>query len=1052
MKKLLIEKNKPQNRLWNIAPFLFFLSFLLSFTAYSQGKISISGTVTDETGIPLPGVTVMEKNTNNGVVTDFDGNYEIVLPDSNTVLSFRYVGFLSQDIEPAGRDVINIVLKEDIAALNEVVVVGYGKQERANLTGAVSTVNAETIEDRPVTNLGNALQGTTSGLNISRTTGQPGDEGLNIQIRGATSANGNVDPLLIVDGVTMSLNDLNTINPTDVKTVTVLKDAAAAAIYGSRAAGGVILVTTKEGKSGKTVVDYSSLLTVQWPLNIPDRLSLLEEAEFSNLARKNAGVGPEYSDFDLDNIRNGVEFVVSPTDSTRYLTYNQKSIKDQVARDLYLMQSHNVSARGGSDKVNYFFSVGYLDQEGMFKVGPDGNKRLNTRLNMSAELSKHLSLDSRLAYNVNDRESPSAGVNGYGLLQQVWQARQRFPIFTPEGKLFGGAGTSGNNTYAYLTEGGYANDKRAELNGTFTLTASNFIDGLELKMIYGRQENRRDYDRFNRTVELWDRFSPVYYLNNPNSYTVLGANYARDNFQFLTNYNITLFNNHKIHLLGGYQWEDYRGHSVTSSASSLVSNDLPSLNLGDANSKRNSEGVTTFANQSYFGRFNYSFKDKYLLEATIRGDETSRLAPGSRLKWFPSGSIGWNMHKEKWFETALPFFSEFKPRASWGQLGNANADIIGYYDYIPGLNYGNALVMGATEDRTTYFYQGGLPSPNLAWETVETVNYGVDVSLFKNKLQGSFDYYIKHNRNMLIPTNLPATIGINTPRVNRGELKSWGWETNLNFRDKIGDDFSYNIGFNLSDNQNELISYGGNRNTVGSRTNRLIEGFPLNTIWGYETVPGYIESESQLENAPFYDNRTGIGDIEYVDQNGDGLINNGGGTVENHGDLVKLGTDQSRYLFGINAGANYKNIDFSIFFQGVGKRSFLAPTAVVMPFNQTWFQPMAFHRDFWTPNNPDAAFPRPFLKGTHNYATSDRWVQDGSYVRLKNIQLGYSLSQKVISQLPISRFRIYVTGEDLLLFNKLGVFDGVFDPEQRNEQRANYPFTGKVALGINLSF
>lgn len=1034
---------------------LSFYTLLLVFsvnTLLAQNQRTITGVVQTEDGMPLPGVTVSVKQTNKGDVTNFDGEFKIDLTDGENVLIFNFLGYQEKEVEVGNQSTLEIIMEEDSSELDEVVVVGYGKQEKINLTGAVSTVTSEEIENRPVTNLGTALQGTAPGLNISRTTGQPGNESLSIQIRGATSANGNVNPLLIVDGITMSLNDLNNINPSDVESVNVLKDAAAASIYGARAAGGVIIITTKSGKEGKTVIEYNTMLSAQWPLNVPERMSLLEEAQFSNLARENAGIGPEYSEFDLENIRQGNEFVVDPDNENRYITYNQQSIKDQVARDMYLMQDHRLSARGGSEKVNYALSLGFVDQDGLFVVGPDGNKRYNARLNLGADLTKHISVDTRLSYALKDRESPSAGVNGYGILQQVWQARQRFPIFTPEGRLYGGAGTSGNNTYALLTEGGYINDNLGDLNGNITFTAKDFVKGLELRAIYGLQETRGDYERFSRTVELWDRNEPVYYLNNPNSYAVTRARYLRENFQFLADYDLSIADKHNFHFLGGYQWEDYRGHSVNASASSLISNDLPTLNLAEQDNKTNSESITTFANQSYLGRFNYNYDNKYLFEATLRGDETSRLAPGQRLKWFPSASVGWNIHKEFWFEEALPFISEFKPRFSWGQLGNANADIIGYYDYIPNLSYSNGLVTGASENRSTYFWQGGLPSPNLSWESVETSNFGVDFALFNNKLQGSFDYYNKYNRNMLIPTRLPATIGINTPRVNEGELKSWGWEAVLNYRGNIGDNFTYSVGGNLSDNQNELLSYGGNRNTVGSRTNSLIEGYPLNTIWGYETVPGYIETEEQLDNAAFFDNRTGIGDIEYVDQNGDGRINRGGGTVEDPGDLVQLGSNQARYIFGVNASAEYKNFDFSLFLQGVGKRSFLARSYAIMPLEWAWTQPMAHHRDYWTPDNPDAAFPRPFLGGTHNYATSDRWVLDGSYMRVKNIQLGYSLSPNAIEALSISKLRFYITGQDVLTFSNLGVFEGVFDPEQRNEVHADYPFSGTLALGVNLVF
>ncbi|WP_417444457.1 SusC/RagA family TonB-linked outer membrane protein [Joostella sp.] len=1048
-------------RLLRIALFVITICYVIPFYGNSD-EISINplnaiqtvinGTVSSEDGLPIPGVNIMIKGTTNGVVSDFDGNYEINVSNSNTTLVFSYIGFTSQEIVVGDQKIINITLKEDVSKLEEVVVVGYGTQKKETLTGAVSTVSSETIENRPVTNVTSALQGTTAGLNITRTSGQPGEEGLGIQIRGATSANGATEPLLLVDGVTSPLSMLQSINPNDIESVTVLKDGAAAAIYGARAAGGVILVTTKIGKEGKTIIQYEGRVTSQWSLNEPVRLSLLEEAEYSNLARENAGIAPEYSEFDLNNIKNGTEFVVDPNNPSRYITYNQKSIKDQILRDQYLMQSHNISARGGSEKIKHLFSFGYLDQEGIMKVGPDDYKRWNLRSNVSAEISDKITLDTRISYSSEGIESPSRAINGYGLLQQVYQARQRFPIFTPDGKLFGGAGSSGNNTYAYLTEGGYTNDDTTNLNGIFNLTAKDLIKGFTFRTIYGRQEERIDYENFNRTVELWDRGGPVYYLNNPNSYNVSSTKNTTENFQLLVDYDVLIANNHKIHALIGYQWEDYRSANINSSASSLSSNDIPSLNLGDINSKQNSENKITYANQSVFGRLNYTFKDKYLIEGTLRMDQSSRLSPELRSKWFPSISGGWNMQKEEWFSNILPFVSEFKPRVSWGQLGNANADIIGYYDYLNLLNLGNSLVMGQNEDRASYFYQSNLPSLDLSWETVETFNYGVDFALLQNKLQGTFDFYQKYNRNMLIPTTLPATIGISTPRVNEGELKSWGWEASLSYRGEIGENFNFSISANISDNQNELVNYGGNTNTIQEGVNTLVEGESLNTIWGYKTKPGYIESQTQLDNAPFYSNQTGIGDIEYIDQNGDGLINVGGGNTADHGDLVKLGNNQPRYLYGFTLKADWKSIDFSVFFQGVGKRSFLPSRYIQQPFLYAWIQPMDIHKDYWTPDNPDAAFPRPYLSGDHNYATSDRWIVDGSYLRLKNIQLGYSIPQKQMDKLPLDRVRLYLSAENILTFTNMGVYDGVIDPEQRNNVHADYPFTGSIAFGVNLTF
>jgi TonB-linked SusC/RagA family outer membrane protein len=1034
-------------------PAIFFRYLLVGFlilvapTFVQAQNRTISGQVSDVNKVGIPGVTVLVKGTKSSSVTDFDGKYQIKASNENPVLVFSYMGFETKEVVAGNKTQVNTTLKESTSQLNEVVIVGYGTQKKANLTGSVSTVSSKAIEDRPVTSLAAALQGTAAGLNVTRTTGQPGAENMAIQIRGASSANGSVNPLLLIDGVATELFNLQTINPLDVESMTILKDGAAAAIYGAQAAGGVILVTTKMGKKGKAKFDFSTQIAGQEAINVPDRMPLLEEANFSNLARANAGQGPEYSATDLENIKNGVEYIPHPTNPNQYVYYNQKNIADQVLRKNSFIKTNNLTASGGTEKTSYLFSLGYLDQEGVFKVGPDHFNRFNLRLNMAAELTKHLSFDTRISYADHKRDMPSLGANDYGLFQSLYQTRTRFPIFTPEGNL----SDAGNYAYAHLTEGGYEKREINDLDGNFSLTAKNFAKGLTLKAIYGRKLRSNDTDLFKRTVPLWGKYTPTQFLNNPNSYTLTQEALERENFQFLTNYDLTIAEKHKFNFMVGYQWEDYRRSSVSSGASALRSNDLPTLNLGDPITKTNSQSIITYANQSYFGRFNYNYDGKYLLEGTLRSDESSRLAPDLRTKIFPSASLGWNAHKEGWFKNSLPFVSELKPRVSWGQLGSAQGDNIGYYDYLNLLSMGTNLVMGSPEERATFFVQNTVPSSQLSWETVETFNYGFDLGLFNNKLTTTFDYYTKYNRNMLTPLQLPATFGVGTPKINNGVLKSWGWELSFNYRNKIGKDFKYGLGFNFSDNNNELISYAG-RSVVGVGSNGIIEGYPLNTIWGYKTASGYITTPEQLAAAPFFNSRTGIGDIAYIDQNGDKKINPGKGSAQDPGDLVNLGTDQQRYLFGITAEADWKNLDFSIFFQGVGQRSFLPNTEMIMPLAQSWFSPMAHHRDYWTPENPNAAFPRPFLGGTHNYVASDRWVLNGAYIRLKNIQLGYTLPQELLKKIEISRLRLYISAQDIFTFTKLGVFESVFDPEQKDSVRADYPLFASVSFGLNLSF
>lgn len=1031
------------------------LSINIQHQLRAQSDKSVRGVVIDgNTKDGIPGVNVIEKGTSNGTITGIDGSFTISLTTSNPLLEFTFIGYSKREINIGNQTVLDIELTEEMSDLGEVIVVGYGTQEKANLTGAVSTVSKEMIENRPVPNLATALQGTTPGLNVTRNTGQPGAEGINIQVRGATSANGNVNPLLMVDGVPAPLFTMQTLNPNDVESVTVLKDAAAAAIYGAQAAGGVILVTTKAGKSGKTVFEYSNQIGTEWALNVPGRLSLLEEAEYSNLARANRGIAPEFNDEALQFIRDGVEFVPDPNNPNRWITFNQQSIRNQVLRDNSPMQMHNFSARGGNEKTNFLVSMGYYEKAGVFKVGPDNFSRYNTRINLGTELTKHIRLESRIAYTQHNTEAPSVGASGYGLLQQVYQARVRFPIFMPDGRLFGGAGTSGNNSYAILSEGGYNNTSRNDFDGVFTATAKDFVKGLEIRAIYGRQYRTLDRDRFSRTVNLWNRGgeNPAFILNNPNVYELTKQRILNTSFQMLVDYDLEINNKHKFHILGGYQYEDFRFTSLFSQARALISNDLPSINLGDENSRITNENINTTANQSVFGRLNYSYSGKYLIEATVRGDENSRLAPGLRFKVFPSASAGWNVHREGFIEDNLNFISELKLRGSWGRLGSALApNIIGSYDYLSLLSRGSSLVMGGSEQRTTYFWENRVPSSTLSWETIETFNFGTDMGFFENKLQLSFDYYVKHNRDMLTPLQLPGTFGVGTPRINNGVLKSWGWELEMQYRNKIGDDFSYNVGFNISDNNNRLVEFSG-RNVVNLGLNNIVEGYPLGTIWGYQTAPGYFSSIEEVQNSPFQNNNAGVGDIRYINQDGDNRITPGRGTTDDLGDMTLLGSTQQRFLFGLNAAANYKNFDFSIFFQGVGRRSFLPTRDALAPLMQGWFMPMEHHRDYWTQENPNAAFPRPFLNGFHNYLPSDRWVLDGSYIRLKNIQIGYSFSPSLLQKAKISRARIFVTGQDLWTKANMGVFNGVFDPENTNNVRADYPFFGTFAGGINLTF
>ncbi len=1005
---------------------------------------SISGIVTDEKGEPLPGVSILLKGTQQGTITNSKGSYSLAVPDDKAVLVFSFVGYVTKEELVGSRASLDVSLQEDDRALDEVIVVGYGAQRKENLTGAVSTILAKDIENRPVANVALALQGLSPGLTVTRTSGQPGDEGINIQIRGATSANGNVEPLLVVDGVTSPGVSLQTLNPNDIESISVLKDAAAAAIYGAQAAGGVILVTTKNGRPGKTIFEYSALGGADWAINVPEKMPVWEESEYNNLARVNSGSAPTYSAEAIQFLKDGsMPYRINPNDSTRYQYFSTESLNDQLIRKRTWMQTHNLSARGGTDRLNFMMSLGYFDKQGIFKIGPDQNKRYNLRLNVGAQLTKYLSVDARIAYTLQKQEAPSMSTNGNGLLLfNLYRSPGVNPYLTPDGKF----NALADATYANIAAGGFNNYDRNIFDGVFTAKLANLVKGLSLRGVYSKQFRQSDRALFKRSVELWHRTFVGSIINTPNSFALYKDVAQSTNAQFLADYDLVIAQKSRIHVLLGYQWEDYRNESMSAGVNSLINNDLPALGLGDATTRTNSQGVSTYAFQSYFGRLNYSFSDRYLLEATLRMDESSRLAPGRRTKTFPSVSAGWNVHRENWF--AVPVVSELKLRTSWGRLGAASG--IGLYDYLALINQGINLVMGAPEVRTSYFSQKVVPSSQLSWETIQTNNFGLDLGLWKNKIQMSADYYIKFNRNMLSAMQLPSTFGVGTPRVNNGELKSWGWETELKYRDRTSNGFSYSIAMNLSDNQNKLINFS-DRKLVTAGTVAALEGYPLNTLWGYKT-DGYFQTKEEVTEWAFQDSRSSAGDIRYIDVTGDNRITTGSGNLTDHGDLVYLGTSQPRLLFGVNMSLEWKGIDFTVFFQGVGRRNFLPTRQSLDPSLASYYRPLAIHRDYWTAENSDATFPRPFVNATHNFLPSDKWVLNGQYMRMKNLQVGYSIPPKVLNKLNVSRLRIYFSGQDLVTFSTLKNFRKYYDPEQRDGVSADYPFFGTAAVGLNLTF
>lgn len=1002
----------------------------------------ITGKVTDELGKPLSDVSVMVKNSSTGTTTNEQGNFTISVAKGQTLV-FSSVDFQSTEWLVTENASPSITLRAKAGTLSDVVVVGYGSQKRVNLTGAVATIDNKKIENRPVTNAIAALQGLSPGVTITRTTGEPGREGYNLQIRGASSANGS-EPLVLIDGVPGNLGGLN---PNDIENISVLKDAAAASIYGARAAGGVVLVTTKAGKSGKMVVSYSGRYGFQKPANVPGKLHSWQEAEMFNLSRVNAGQAPGYTQEQIDMMKDpNVNFIVNPTNPNDYQYFYDLDQRPLVLRDQSAIHDHNLSVRGGGQKDAYFFSLGYFDQQGVFKLGPDQTNRINARFNYSVQLSKIFSLDTRLSYRQSNIDAPSVGYAR--IFSNLYTTRSLYPTFFPGTTDKYINDNSGNFAYALLKEAGANNTRTDDGNAQFVLKAKDIVKGLTLSATYNARLLTEGQEIAVRTIPRYNLVGIGSYMNNPNSYTKNNTKQSSNNVQLLADYTFQLKDDHDFHVLGGYAFENFRNDYSSAIARNLSSNDFFTLNIGDPLQASNTERIYEWALESYFARLNYAYKNKYLFEANIRTDGSSRVARSNRWHQFPSVSVGWRMAEESWFQNALPFFDEFKLRGSWGRLGNAEAQNgLGFYDHIAVLTAGNPYPFNNVRNRG--FYQQTLASPDKMWETIETSNIGLDIALLKNRFNLSADWYTKRNKTMLAQVQRSSIIGINTSSYNVADFKSWGWEIAAGWRDRIGTAFSYWVNANIGDNQNEVLSFN-NLRVVLPGVSQIIEGYPLNSAFGYRAI-GYFQNADDVANYPRISGAVGMGDIMYEDVNKDGVISQGLGRTDDHGDLVYLGNTNPRYTYGFDFGFSFKGFDFSAIFQGVGERKLFLQAPTLYPYTSSWIMPMDYNLDYWTPENPNARFPRLFIGGAQNTVPSSRWLMNGAYLRLKNVQLGYNLPASLIGKARISAAKVYISAQDIWEVSNMWL-KTAFDPEMPNNATWQYPFFRTVAVGLNLSF
>lgn len=1012
----------------------------------TQQQNTISGVVRDQTGETIPGVSVALKGTSVGTITDVDGAYSINVPNQDAILVFTFIGYLRQEEVVGSRKTLNISMKEDIKEMDEVVVIGYGTVKRANLAGAVSTTDSRTFQSRPVQNAANALQGEMPGLTVIRTSGAPGSSPT-IRIRDMSSINGG-SPLILIDGAE---GDLNMINAADIENISVLKDGTAA-IYGARAADGVILVTTKNAnKNQKLKVTLDAFYSVKKPALLKKAASLYQHAVMG-LEITDGSFPIEYTQDELQLILDGSDKVLPTSNWGRWSGY-PKFYKDQDWNDIMIgngnLQNYNVSLSGGGDKYSYLISLGHQNEEGLLKFGTDNDKRYFVRTKSNIQIVKNLDYDLNLSYEASSRNYSSGISEGQNIWELIYKTRSWAPLYNPAGNFYTFEGF--DNPAQVLEDGGLSNIT----TGNFTINNQlrwKVIDGLNL---IGRAVVRKnDSDKYSAMKMLYS-----YNWDDVNHRTARKPNSAERSYSKTLYKNFTLygeykktFGKHDLGVMVGAANESSDFDKFWAKRINFDQQESMPINLGSPEDQDASSEGNAWTINSFFSRVNYGFANKYIIEGTLRADGCSRFDPDSRWGYFPGASAVWRVGEES-FMKDLKLFDDLKFRASYGEMGNQSG--ISFYDYIELINISRSYYPFGNGQRGQMAQQSNLVSSSRTWETIASKNLGIDFSVLDNRLYGSFDYFWKKNKNMLIPITYPSMLGISAPATNSGELKINGWEVTLGWRDQIGD-FSYSVRANVSDARNEVSKRIGN-SLIGLGMNRTPVGYPMDSYFGY-VFDGIIQNEQQLNEYKsrfpkndLVQSKIAVGDAMYKDLDGDGNLTVLGDGTEGAGDMVYLGNTNPRYNFGLNLNAEYKGFDFGAFIQGVGKRTMFLEGEASKPFAAPWYQSAEYwYGKTWTPERTDAKYPAITNDGKkdYNYYVSTNTKHNVAYVRLKNLQFGYTIPKKHLQKFKLEKIRVYFSGEDLFEIHNA---PGGWDPEEGGGY-VSYPFARNYSLGVNIVF
>lgn len=1034
--------------------------------------MNISGTVFDQSGEPVIGATVMEKGTANGTATDIDGNFSIKVKRGATLV-ISYVG--CQTAEVKAEPDMKVTLKDESSLLDEVVVVGFGTQKKVNLTGSVSTVDTKLLNDRPTNNVAVALQGAVPGLQINNGSGAlDSNPSINIRGNGTIGDGSSGAPLVLIDGME---GDINAINPQDVESISVLKDAAAASIYGSRAPFGVILIQTKKGSAGKTQVSYQNSFRWASPINLAHTMESVPFVSYFNDGCSNTdGWAPHFKGDHLQRIidyYNGKITSVLPAGDNGlwqdgYAAGNANvDWYGEVFKSSNFSQEHNLSVSGGNEKVNYYFSGNFSNQDGSLRIGKNDKKTYNVTGRFSAQMYDWLKVTYSTRWNRQDFIRPATLTDN--LYQTIGrQGWPTLPLYDDNGFYYDapspalGLATGGKDT------------KQTDRNTHQLDLLFNPMKGWDIhaELNYSVVSATRHWDSlmtYNHDVAG----NPYVYNRGSNVH----EDYYKENFfnvNLYTNYNWTIQDKHDFHVMLGFQTENMKQLGYGLQRNGILVNDLPVVDLTsglDYDGKPVTPSVNGYRNEwdtaGFFGRLNYNYDSRYLFEANLRYDGTSRFRADRRWIWLPSFSIGWNIANESFWEEYSDICNQLKLRASWGKLGNQNTTnwYQTYRVLSPGIGNG-AWLQNGLQPNTLGF--PALVSQLLGWEKIVNWNIGLDFAFLNNRLRGSAEYFVRSTRDMVGPApELPATLGTSVPKTNNTDLRSSGWEFELSWNDRTSFGLGYGAKFVLSDSRTKITNYPNN---PSQSLSNYITGRYSGEIWGYETL-GIAKTNEEMQahlataNQDQLGKNWAAGDIMYKDLNGDGVISAGANTLGDHGDLKLIGNNTPRWLFSLDLTADYKGFDLRVYFQGVAKRDYWQGSSYFWGIENDmwWSQGLHQHADYFRDENTwsvkeglssvhtDSYYPRPvFDGGNKNRQTQTRYLQDASYIRLKNLQIGYSLPKNIVNKIGFQVIRFYFSGENLWTGTSLS---SLFDPETIGSGWGGcaYPLNRTLSFGLNVT-